>query len=314
MKHSSFHTFANRWRFTLALVFSHLVLGSGTLRAQDDGPRWYWMAPDDTHVVNAYAWYTEGNAQPLGPSNFDPQLKIESLLGIAGYNYYTGLFGRSASATLWVPFGYAEARLTGVGRERSSGLGDLYWGGTINLLGVPSMSLEEFVEHEPGTIINLGIGGELPTGAYDDDRFVNMGQNRYSFRLSLPIIQPLGNWQPGEYTTIEVMPSVWFYTDNDDAMGQRLEQDPLFMIEAHVTRDVTEWLWLSLDYQYTHGGETSLDGVDQGDNQAASFLGGTVGFNLSEQTSVTLRYQGGLADPKDDLQLDIFRLEVNLVF
>lgn len=284
------------------------------LAAQDDGPRCYWMAPSGTTVLNAFLWQTDGNARPFGGSDFDPDVTIDATMGIAGYNSFFDLWGRSTSLTLWAPYGSSEGAITGVGTQRSSGFGDVYWGTTFNLRGMPALGLEEFMEHVPGNIIGLGLGGELPTGEYDSGQDINMGQNRYSFRASLPMVFPLGDWEPGKFTTIEIMPVVWFYGDNSNAGGQRLSQDPLFVFEAHFTRDFTAAWWGSLDYQFNGGGETALDGVDQGDSQSASFVGVTLGCNLSETASLTLRYQGGLADPTEDLQLDIFRFELNILF
>jgi hypothetical protein len=45
--------------------------------------------------------------------------------------------------------------------------------------------------------------------------------------------------------------------------AQTLTQRPLLRLEEHLSRNVTDALWLSADAFYNLGGETSIDGIDQ---------------------------------------------------
>ena len=49
--------------------------------------------------------------------------------------------------------------------------------------------------------------------------------------------------------------------------AQTLSQKPILRLEEHLSRNVTDALWLSADAYYNLGGETSIDGIDQ-DNMA----------------------------------------------
>ena len=116
------------------------------------------------------------------------------------------------------------------------GLGDVYLQGVVNLFGAPALSAEEFASYKQGTVLSLLVGVTAPTGAYDANRDLNLGVNRWNMRIGLPFMYTIGDWIPGEITTLEILPSVWFYGDNTDI---NLEQDPMVTLEAHLTRDIT---------------------------------------------------------------------------
>ena len=66
---------------------------------------------------------------------------------------------------------------------------------------------------------------------------------------------------PGRRTTLEFLPAVWFFGDNTDFVGQTLKTDPMFQLDAHLTRDFTEHLWGALDGIWYNGGQTTINGV-----------------------------------------------------
>jgi len=110
--------------------------------------------------------------------------------------------------------------------------------------------------------------------------------------LGMPMAWYLGqSFLDPALTTIELLPSVHLFGDNDDPRGAKTtSQDPLLRIEAHVTRNLHKAVWVSLDGQYVYGGETSADGRDNDDTQRAFELGGTVNVAFSRSASVKLSY------------------------
>ncbi len=93
-------------------------------------------------------------------------------------------------------------------------------------------------------------------------RPLNLGQNRWYGRLGFPVVWQLGSWVPGRRTTLELLPAVWLFGPNDDYVGKTLETDPLFQVDAHLTRDFTEHFWGSLDGVWYTGGAATIDGVE----------------------------------------------------
>ncbi len=174
----------------------------------------------------------------------------------------------------------------------SSRLGDPVLGAIIGLVGPPPMTPQEFVAYQPGYGLGALAKITVPVGSYDEDQFVNVGSNRWALQLGTPMAWYFGrSFLDPALTTIELLPSVHFFGDNDDPRGaSSTSQDALLRIEAHLTRNVHKAVWVSLDGQYVYGGETSTDGRSNDDTQRAFELGGTVNVSFSLRASVKLSY------------------------
>jgi hypothetical protein len=168
------------------------------------------------------------------------------------------------------------------------------------------------MRYEPGFSVDLLADLGLPIGEYDSDQSLNIGQNRWYGRLGMPIIWQLGSWVPGRRTTLEFLPAVWFFGENDDFVGQTMETDPIFQLDAHLTRDLTERFWGSLDAALYSGGEATIDGVS-GEELSNFGMGFTLGYGVNENLNLTFSYKSTLDDDApDDLRMDVFM--VTLVF
>jgi len=291
-----------------------LIAGLGTmLHATDDGPRMYWNAPVGTNILQAYFWTASGNS--ISPENTLPQPGFDTdiNIGVLGYNRIIDIAGHSAIATAVITGGQVSGSVLGHSIRSSSGLGDLYLQGVINLFGAPALSAEEFAGYKQDTVLSLLIGVTAPTGDYEESRVLNLGLNRWNARIGLPFMYTLGDWVPGEITTLEILPSVWFYGDNDESFGQKLTQNPMYTMEAHITRDITPALFVSLDYFIQRVGKTFYDGVQNSDAHTSDSLGLTAGYMLNAQTQFQLRYAGTLSPDPDEgeLEADMFQFNLN---
>ena len=62
--------------------------------------------------------------------------------------------------------------------------------------------------------------------------------------------------------------------------AQTLSQKPILRLEEHLSRNLSDSLWLSLDAYYNVGGETSIDAIEQ-DNMANTLrVGAGMGLRL----------------------------------
>jgi hypothetical protein len=139
----------------------------------------------------------------------------------------------------------------------------------------------------PKTKTHLGFTQYItvPFGEYEEDEALNPGQNRWSFKEELGFIQGIG-----DKMYFEIQPSVEFYTKNDDSLGTELEQDPLFQLQLHLSRDIAPKFWISGDYTYQLGGETKVDGVSQDNEINSHKLGLSFNYVLNESTQVLIDY------------------------
>jgi hypothetical protein len=258
-----------------------------------------------------------GNTNPFDPAHIvAPGGSVDATVAIAGYAHTFSLFDRAASAVLLVPMGRVSGEVSAAGRtfnQSSRGFGDPTLEFGINLLGLPAQkNIPDVLRYEPGFSVDVIADLAVPIGEYDSSQPLNLGQNRWYGRVGAPIVWQLGAWVPGRRTTLELLPSVWLFGTNKDYVGQTLKTDPLFQLDAHLTRDFTRDFWGSLDAAYYNGGKASINGVD-GEKLNSLSLGLTLGYQINDNMNLTLGYKSTVNDNSPgDLRLDTF--SISLVF
>jgi hypothetical protein len=257
---------------------------------QELEPRAYSNAPVGTNF--AVAGYTRLSGRVLlDPSspveNVDATVELYSL----SYARFFGLFGRSASFAIVLP--YVEADLRGdvfdaPAEVHRAGWGDLRLRGGINLFGHPALSPAEFAKQPDVVSGGVSLSVTAPTGQYVDSRFVNIGMNRWAFKPEAGLSVPLGNWFS------EASAGVWLFTDNDGYLGgHRRSQEPIFVYQLHVGYNFHRGLWLAGDYGHYSGGRTAVDGVSNDDAQSNSRLGLVLSVPLSAGWSTKVGWSKG---------------------
>jgi hypothetical protein len=284
------------------------------VRAQGDGPRTYWKSLAGGSAVTFWAIGASGNANPFDDAQVvNPNANFDASIALLGYHRSLSLFGRSTTASLVLPVGNLEGTISGVPisqGESASGYGDPMLQLDVNLVGAPAMTdLASLLRYEPTFTLDILASLALPVGEYDEDAALNLGLNRWYGRIGAPMMWTIGPWVPGQRTTFEVLPALWWYGDNEEYQGdQTLETDPLLGIEAHLTRDLTETLWGSLDTAWFSGGDSTVDGMGgiAVDNVG---VGLTLGFQITDNLSLNTSYFTTIDDSgPEDLRADEFRL------
>jgi len=149
----------------------------------------------------------------------------------------------------------------------------------------------------------------LPVGEYDGNKLVNMGLNRWWGRLALPIKYHFGVFAPGYMSSFELTPSVWIFAENDDFLGQSLENDPLLQLEAHLTQDFTRTFFGSLDLLYRGGFQSEINSNEVGEKLDIGDLGFTLNFQASDNLFVRTTYSSNVFGD-DNLDSSIIRLQL----
>jgi hypothetical protein len=301
------------------LAAALLVLGVlAPLAVQAQTPaRFYLDTLSGASAVPLIVESVNGNTNPFDPAHtVTAGADFDATLAMVGYARTFALFDRSALAAIILPMGRISGDVTLNGRtvsQSASGFGDPMLEFDINLIGPPAQkNLPDVMRYEPGFSLDLLADLALPIGEYNDDQALNIGQNRWYGRLGLPITWQLGAWVPGRRTTLELLPAVWLFGDNDNYLGQRMETEPMFQLDAHLTRDFTEHLWGSLDAVWLNGGEATINGA-QGEALDNFALGFTLGYSLNDNLNLTFGYKSTLNDSDPgDMQMDSFNL--SLVF
>jgi hypothetical protein len=279
--------------------------------------RFYWKTLSDANAVPLIYQSMSGNTNPFDPSHtVTAGANFDATLAMAGYAHTFTLLDRSAMAAVIQPMGRISGALTAAGNsatQSASGFGDPMLEFNINLLGPRAQkNIPDALRYEPGFSVDFLADLALPVGEYDSSQQLNIGQNRWYGRLGMPVIWQLGPWVPGRRTTLEFLPAVWLFGPNNDYVGQTLKTDPMFQLDAHLTRDFTERAWGSLDAAWYSGGASSINGVagKKLDNLGFGF---TFGYQINDNLNLTFGYKSTLNDKApDDLRMDSFM--VTLVF
>jgi len=284
----------------LLTTFFLLVLLPAKSWAQELTPRAYWPAPQGTRVATLGIAFTDGDTVP------DPSLPITGLdseitTTIVGYLHTIELFGRSANLVFDVPYssGNTIARHPQLGPlERDyQGLGDIGATLSVNLFGAPAMNREEFAElrANPRPILGASLRVVVPTGDYDSDRVINVGANRWAARAELGYIMPLA-----PRLLLELQAGVWFIGDNDDFLGLKREQEPIYAFQANLVKRFSPGFWISLDGNFYRGGRSQLEGIRRDDLQRDSKIGASLAIPVLKRNVVKFSVAYGSLNDSDE--------------
>jgi len=311
----------------MAIIFSF----SGTAHAIDDGARAYWKGRDGTNVVSFQ--YLNLNMQASDAKQFAPNqyiypnADVEADVMIATWARHMTLFNRpsvlsfnlaagsvnlDASGGLDSPFVPPGESLGIAFSQSSSGYADPSVQLDVNLVGTtPLISTVQLVNYEPTWTVDAAVMLAFPVGEYDEDKLVNMGLNRWWGRIAFPVKYHFGVFSPGYMSSFELIPSVWIFEENDDFLGQTLDNDPLWQIEAHLTHDFTRTFYGSLDLLYRSGFQSEIDGVEVGDEVDIGDFGFTLNFHVTDNVAIRTSYSSNVFGDND---IDNSLLRIQFVY
>jgi hypothetical protein len=279
--------------------------------------RFYWKTLSGASAVPLIVNSISGNTNPFDPALMvTPGANFDATLAMMGYAQTFTLWDRSAMAAIIFPMGRISGDVTVAGKtanQSASGFGDPMLEFNLNLIGPKAQkNIPDAMRYEPGFSVDLLADLALPIGEYNSDQPLNVGQNRWYGRIGFPVIWQLGDWVPGRRTTLEFLPAVWMFGNNTDYVGQTLKTDPMFQLDAHLTRDFTEQLWGSLDLVWYNGGKATVNGV-AGEKLNNIGVGLTLGYQVNTNLALTFGYKSTINDSApSDLRMDAFM--VSLVF
>jgi len=273
--------------FLCTLLFSAISL------AEELEPRRWTHLPINTNFIGGGFAHTDADI------SFDPVLKIEDgqvdlHTWVAKYIRTFALFEKTARVELLQ--GYQEGRWTGLldgvpTTVRRSGWADTRLGFSINLYGAPPLQGKEYAVYRAAidteTIVGTGLSIQLPTGDYMNDKLINLGTNRFTFRPRVGVLHTRGKW------SVEVTGVVELYTDNTDFFnGKELENDPLYVIHGHLIYTLRPGVWAGLSAGYDYGGRSTIDGVEKDDRKQNVGWALSFGFPVSRHLGFKLAYIG----------------------
>ncbi|MBT9507249.1 transporter, partial [Rhodoferax sp.] len=173
--------------------------------------------------------------------------QLQSDVEILRYVHWTSFAGHPAALEVLLPYAQlkSDGNLSSMGS--ASGSGDL-------ILVAPVWLIDNKADRESFAVAPYIF---LPTGSYDKNRALNVGENRTRYDLQLGYMHGIGN-----AFDIELAGDVMYFEKNADTS---LNQNLLYQVQGYLSYQWTPETKLALGLSHSIGGETSINGVNQND-------------------------------------------------
>lgn len=293
------------------LATTGCLLCGQLILAQDLDPRRWSHLPADVNYAGAAYFYTQGDI------TFDPVLdledvEVEAQTFAVKYIRTFELLDRSARIELAAP--YQDVRWDGLlqGEPAATarhGIADPQVRFAVNLVGAPPLRGSEFIEylraHPHATTVGAALTVSFPVGEYYEDKLLNLGENRYSFRAEMGVEHRRGKW------LAECTATASLYTDNDEFWnGNQREQEPYVVGQGIVSYTFRPGLWAGAGVSYGIGGESAINGVDKDDEKENMISGLVVGLPINRSLGVKIGYFNHQARASTGTDSDTFSAAV----
>ena len=281
---------------TAALVAVAIVAPAPAAYAQALEPRSYVNTPAGINFVLLGYGYVNGE---VGVDESSPikDTKVEVHAGLLAYARALDVWGMSGKVLAVLPFAEASghAKVNDLAKDRDVfGLADPLFRVSLNFYGAPALTLEEFPMYQQDVIVGASLQVTAPLGQYDSSKLLNVGSNRWSIKPELGVSKAWG------LLTLEVIPAVTFYTDNNDFFGGKtLKQDPIYSVQAHLIYQFFPALWAALNTTYYTGGRTHIDG-EESERQENVRMGVTAALSLTRYQSIKFYGSTGIYKRTDN--------------
>lgn len=290
-------------RNALASLVVAAILWPGIARA--GSARDYLNAPVDTWLLTLNASYTT-SVTPEDGTDTIPGVRSNVFAQSVVLTRVMDFLGRTGGLSIVLPYAWIDTS-AGPFRASTNGVSDVGFLFQMNIFGAPALTREEFRFFVPQTFSSFHLLVTTPLGTYDPTSPINPSANRW-------MISPTINFSytPDQgWSWIETYVAGRFFGNNNNFLvngAQTLSQKPLLRLEEHVSRNLTDALWLSIDAYYNLGGETNIDGLEQ-DNMANTVqLGAGMGFRLWQGADLVVNYERVVAKPASEPYSQAVRL------
>lgn len=248
-------------------------------------PRTYVNTPVGVHfLITGYTYSDGGLATEASSPIKDAQLSNGT--GFLAYARSLDVWGKSGKFDVILPYSQLSGTALVAGQERErnvSGFADPRFRFSVNFFGAPALSVQEFPHYQQDVLIGASIQVSPPLGQYDQDKLVNIGNNRWFVRPDIGLSKAWGAF------TLELSSGVFFFSSNDDFIGgQKLTQNPVSSTQIHGTYNFGNGIWAALSGTYDYGGRATIDGVRSNDVEDNSRLGATLAVPVNRNNSIKL--------------------------
>lgn len=269
-----------------------------SIKAQAFEPRILSDIPIKGNVFVASYVYSKGDilldvASPVQ----DLESSVNSL--VFAYARTFKLFNKLTKVDAVIPYAFADFNglLNGVAASTSrSGFGDPLIRFSMIIVGSEPLELKEFLKHKPKKFkFGAGIRISPPLGQYDSSKLINLGTNRWTFKIGFG-----GSYTFANKFVLEGQIKSWFFTQNNDFFnGGTIKQNPLFSAQLHLTYIFKPGIWLSGSIGQTNSGITFINGIEQEKINTNTKYGLTFSYKINRKNGLKIALTNGIPNQFD---------------
>jgi hypothetical protein len=292
------------WRLAGTLVALFLVSAAD---AHAGSARDYLNAPIDSWLTTYNAGYATA-VTPEDGTTMQPGTRSNAYVQSLVISRTMDFWGRTGGLSVVLPYAFLDAK-SGPFQASANGVSDVGFLWQMNIFGGPALTREQFRSFVPQTFASFHLYVGTPLGTYDASSPINPSNNRWTI---VPTVNYSYTPDRGR-TWIETYVSAELFTNNYDFRvngAQVLYQDPIFRLEEHVSHNLTDKLWLSVDAYYNYGGATSIDGVAQNNRANTVRIGPGIGAGLWRGADLVVNYEQVVAKPAREPDAKTVRLTI----
>ena len=250
----------------LSVALTTALLGAAPAHAIDVDAGDYVPAPAGTNLALLYLQHATSDRLISQGATAPGDNGLGTDIGILRLVHFMEIGGLIVDPQILLPFGRVRGRDDLAGAlGRTTGLAD------------PILAATVWVQNDPVNKVYTGITPYVyvPTGSYDAQRPLNLGEHRWRYNLQAAHVRPLGGpW------TLDVIGDVTWYGKNDKfgATERTMKQKALYQGQAWLRYALSPTADVRASVSRTFGGATRVDGIGQNDRKATTkfSLGGAM--------------------------------------
>ncbi|MCM8567478.1 transporter [Thauera linaloolentis] len=237
----------------------------------------YTALPAGTNLAMAYYQYATRDAAYVRGRKQAGDPRLDSHVGILRGVHFTEIGGYIVDPQFLLPFGKLEGKDDLSAAGSASGVGDLILAATVWLVNKP----------QTGTYFGITPFLYAPTGNYDNDDALNLGENRWKFALQAGFITKLS-----EKVSLDLIGDFTLYGKNDKfgAAKVTMKQKPSMQFQGYLRYHLSDAWDLRAGVSHTVGGETEVAGVDQGDRLRTTKVSVGTGWFIAPDLQLLASY------------------------
>lgn len=266
------------WQALLASSFLYAVSLSQSAAALEVTAGDYEALPAGSNIAMLYYQYAERKDSYASGNKVSGNFDMTSNVALARYIHVLKL---SDSAVLDPQFILPLGTLRTAGDASvlgdASGTGDLIVGAPVKFI----------LDQNTRDVFSIGPYLYLPTGTYDSNKLLNLGENRWKVLLQLAYIRHFNaDW------ALDLVGDVTINGNNTDytATHATMKQAPRYEVQAHLRYNLSPATALSVGVGSVRGGETEVNGVKQGDQINTQYARMTVTSFIRPDIQLQFQY------------------------